>query len=81
MDFFISIQREKQGLRPRTPVQTPVQPQGGRGRSPRRTPLHPTTELSHASTELCDILAWRHLSPPLTPYVHIYPLYRQTGNR
>ena len=34
-------------------------------------PLHPATELSHASTELCDTLACRHLRSIDTVYVHI----------
>lgn len=55
-------------------------------REKERTPLHPTTELSHASTELCDILAWRHLRLPLrlmciyTPFIGKREIGDKTGN-
>ena len=51
--------------------QAPRTPRPTAGASPCRTPLHPATELSHASTELCDTLACRHLRSIDTVYVHI----------
>ena len=62
---------EHPGLPAPSQEASPPHPPSNRRGFPCRTPLHPATELSHASTELCDTLACRHLRSIDTVYVHI----------